>query len=597
MDYAIGIIPVYPAGPPSVTNPSGGTGIDPAGNVLGASTGPDAPLLGSSISLPVRTNPVPGVVGAVVVLLIALVALAGQRRLLPARYGLVVLGRRVERPDYRGFWSLALLMMVAGPAALVGLASGYLTVPIAAGVLGALVVLGLTIWRPLIGCLILVLAVPLTAGLGRNTVVPLVRPSEALTALVAVGMLAHFLPRRRRLGFTTLDLAVAAFAIGGAVIPWAVLYLSHQAAGIDTWQTVFAPMQYLLIYLMFSRLQPTEKGVRLALELEMLASVVVGVIGLAQLADLPGVRDLIANTYPIGGQINICQYGVCRPTSLLDHWSSYGAFAVLNYAIALALASTRRVRFSNRWLTLVMAVNAVAVVASQTQAAVVGLVLVTVIVLVHRRHVPRQLAMTAAGLALGLAVFWPQIEARLTQQLTSGGSSSASTPESLQTRFTYWGELFVPILREHLWTGTGTVISTDVPDRLTLYVDNEYLRMGLRAGIGGELLLVLMLVTVAAAGWRSRGSPRPIVQALGAMSVSYAIAIAVMGTTAEFLTFVGVTQLFWMIVGLLAGSLLPATIAWRESTVLSLGARARVGARQNIAEPATGPAKRLGAPV
>jgi hypothetical protein len=596
LDYAIGIIPVYPAGPPAVTNPSGGTGVDPAGNVLGASTGPDASLLGSSISLAVRPNPVPGVVGAVAVLLIALAALAGQRRLLPARYGLVVMGRRIERPDYRGFWSLALLMMVAWPAAVVGLASGYVTVPIAAGVLGALVVLGLTIWRPVIGCLILVLAVPLTAGMGRNTVVPLVRPSEALTALVAVGMLAHFLPRRRRLGFTTLDLAVAAFAIGGAVIPWAVLYLSHQAAGIDTWQTVFAPLQYLLIYLMFSRLQPTEKGLRLALQLEMLASVIVGVIGLAQLADLPGVRDLIANTYPIGGQINICQYGVCRPTSLLDHWSSYGAFAVLNYAIALALVSTRRVGFSNRWLTLVMAVNAVAVLASQTQAAVVGLVLVTVIVLVHRRHVPRQLAMTAAGLALGLAIFWPQIQARLSQQLTSGGSSS-STPESLQTRFTYWGELYVPILREHLWTGTGTVISTDVPDRLTLYVDNEYVRMGLRAGIGGELLLVLMLAAVAAVGWRSRGSPRPIVQALGAMSMSYAIAIAVMGTTAEFLTFVGVTQLFWMIVGLLAGSLLPATIAWRESSVLSLGGRARVGARENITAPAGGPAKRLGTPV
>jgi O-antigen ligase len=79
-----------------------------------------------------------------------------------------------------------------------------------------------------------------------------------------------------------------------------------------------------------------------------------------------------------------------------------------------------------------------------------------------------------------------------------------------------------------LWTGTGTVVPTQVTDRLAGYVDNEYLGMGLRGGILGEALLLLMLASVAVAGWRSRGSPRPLVQVLGAMALTSAIVLAVL---------------------------------------------------------------------
>jgi O-antigen ligase len=114
---------------------------------------------------------------------------------------------------------------------------------------------------------------------------------------------------------------------------------------------------------------------------------------------------------------------------------------------------------------------------------------------------------------------------------------------------------------DHLWTGTGTVVPTQVPDRLTTYFDNEYLRMGLRGGIFGEALLLLLLASVAVAGWRSRGSPRPLIQVLGALALTSAVFLGVLGTSADYLSYPGVSQLFWIIVGLLGGSVLSTVAA------------------------------------
>ncbi|HEV1996861.1 MAG TPA: histidine kinase, partial [Candidatus Dormibacteraeota bacterium] len=95
-------------------------------------------------------------------------------------------------------------------------------------------------------------------------------------------------------------------------------------------------------------------------------------------------------------------------------------------------------------------------------------------------------------------------------------------------------------------------------DRLVKFVDNEYLRMALRGGVIGVGLLLLMLTSIAATGWRQRHSSDPLTQAIGAMAFAYALVLAVMGSTAEYLTYAGVSQLFWMVAGVLGASVLPA---------------------------------------
>jgi O-antigen/teichoic acid export membrane protein len=417
---------------------------------------------------------------------------------------------------------------------------------------GGAVLLALSAWRPTVGCVLLALAGPLTTGLGRGALVPGLRPSEAVTLLVAAGVLAHHLPRRQRRPFLGLDLAMVAFTMTGTVVPWLVLFVTRAPADFTTWQAVLAPTQYLLLYVLFSRVRWHARMLQILVHMVLLASVIVAVIAIAQLLDVPGVRDFLELYFPGRGEAaNLCLGRVCRPTSLLEHWSSVGAFGVLNYALALALVMVRHPAWSGPWLPMVIALNAVAVLASQTQAAILGLVLVTVAILVYARRVPRQLGLAVLGIAVGLLLLWPQLSARVDQQF---GGADQGGPESVQVRVGYWSTYFIPTLVHHggLWLGTGTVVPTDVPAALVTYVDNEYLRAAFRAGLPAVVVLLGLLAVIVVAGWRARASPDPWHRAVGAAALASALALGVMGTTAEYFTFAGVAQQFWMTVGLLA---------------------------------------------
>ena len=60
-----------------------------------------------------------------------------------------------------------------------------------------------------------------------------------------------------------------------------------------------------------------------------------------------------------------------------------------------------------------------------------------------------------------------------------------------------------------------------------------------------------MLVTIGIVGWRNRAAPDPMVGAIGATAVAYVIGLAIMGATGEYLTYAGVAQQFWMLIGVL----------------------------------------------
>jgi hypothetical protein len=332
------------------------------------------------------------------------------------------------------------------------------------------------------------------------------------------------------------------------------MWLTGTSASIDAWRTILAPLQFLLIYLIFSRARLDGVEVAEILRLAMFTSVVIAAVAMAQVADVPGVRSFIETFYSGNGEAaNICNSGPCRATSLLEHYSGLGAFAVLHYTLALVLCAYAPAAFSGRWLTLVMALNAIAAFISGTQAAMLGLGLATIVCVVHARRLPRQLVLMMAPLALGLLLFWNQIQLRIEQQFSSGGVLQASTPESLDVRARYWTEIFVPLLKEHLWFGTGSVIPAEVPQRLVNFVDNQYLGLGFRAGLVGELLLAVMLIGVVVTGWRYRRSGDALERAVGGAVAAFAVVLAVIGTTAEYLTFAGVAQAFWMLVGIMGG--------------------------------------------
>jgi hypothetical protein len=412
---------------------------------------------------------------------------------------------------------------------------------------------------PAWGCAVLVAAVPLVEGLGRNTVIPGLRPSEAMMAVLVVGVLVHEIPRRARRNFSVMDVAVLAFALGTTLVPVLYILYNRQTIGFDSGGllNVFAPLEYLATYLLFSRIGTNDRDRRLFLNLAMAASVVVSLVGIAQLADLPGVQSFLGAYYPADEGLRsgmICQASGCRPTSLMQHFSAFGGYCVLSYTLALALLSDRATRFDRRWLVAVLALNAIGVFASLTVAAVLGMVLATVIVMVYRRSLPKQLLVVGAIVVIGAAAFWGPLSNRISQQAAGQDTiAGISVPESAGFRTQYWTQVFWPALEPRFLTGTGAQMPGDIPASLSSMVDNEYLRMGFRAGVTGEVLLLVMLAVVAVTGWRARKSRDPLEAAIGGVAATYVIVLAVMGTTAEYFQFAGIDQVFWMALGMLGG--------------------------------------------
>jgi len=419
----------------------------------------------------------------------------------------------------------------------------------------------LTAWRPVFGAALLVISIPLTAGLGRDTVIPVFRVTEALTIVVGLGLAIHLLPLRRERPYTTLDVAVGVFGACALMVPMLVLVLTDAPLDLATARNVLAPVQYLALYFIFSRVSYGQSDLRLLLQLAMGTSVLVALVGIAQLADVPGVRDLI-NAYYLRERPSsaICQFGVCRPTSLLEHWSSFGAYAVMHYSIALVLLTRRSPHFPAAWLTAVATLNSVAALISQTQAAVAGMIVATIVITLHaRRRVPRELGYGLAGIAIALVLFWPAVSARLEQQLGAAAGEDVAAPESLQTRQRYWAEIFIPALEPHVWFGTGTVIPTTVPDRLERYVDSEYLRMGFRAGIVGVAALIMLFAAVAIAAAAYSATARDdLWEAVSGTAFAFVVVLAVMGIAAEYTTYAGVAQPLWTVIGLAGAARLAA---------------------------------------
>jgi hypothetical protein len=421
--------------------------------------------------------------------------------------------------------------------------------------LAALALLVVTAWRPAVGCAIFAFSISLTTGLGRGTLVPLLRPNEAILLVLLAGLTLHYLPRRERRPFTSMDLAVGAFTVGVVVIAFCVLLVSHSPhlTEIDTLRSVLSPVQFLLVYLVFSRTDISSRGQQAVLNLTMLASIFVGLLAIAELLDLSGVRSFILSYYPPPVNYQTSWDPGYRPMSTLGHYSAVGGFATLNFALALTLATIRQPGFPKWWLTIVMAVNLAALVASLTWAPLIVLPFAAGVILWYGRHVPRQLGITVVALAIAFMVLWPAVSSRGTSQgvFTSVGEGFV-IPASFAYRLRVWEAFFVPALSDHIWLGTGTVIPSGVPTTLVNFVDNEYLTEGFRAGMVGLTLLFMMFATIAVAGWRSRASPDPMQRSLGALTLALVVFFALNGLTSEYMFFGGVSQEFAMLIGLLS---------------------------------------------
>jgi hypothetical protein len=418
---------------------------------------------------------------------------------------------------------------------------------VAAALAAAVVTVALVARRPVFGCALLAVGVPLTTALGRGTVIPLLRVNEAILLLVLAGLALHYLLTRPSPSLVGIDIAVASFAVGTSIIPWLVLDFGRVDMDFDTWRAVLGPLQFLAVYFCFAQLRASDNDLKWLLNLTLLTSVIVAVVAIIELQDFPPGARAFFNAYfpPDNIALDDPNSSDYRPTSLLGVYGSVGAFAMLNTFLAITLARKNDSKIRGVWLTAVVEVNLASLVASLTWAPAIALGLGGTIVLWYLRYAPRQIWISGAAVLIAVAVLWPQVSARL-DATTSFGLVN------IDARIRNWQLFFLPVLAEHPWFGTGTIVPADLPPYLGIFVDNEFLRMGFRAGLVGIGLLILMLSSVGVAALRCRDSTDLWLRRLGAVSLATVVTIFLVGFTAEYLAFGGLSQYIAMLFGLLA---------------------------------------------
>jgi hypothetical protein len=420
---------------------------------------------------------------------------------------------------------------------------------LAATAVAALALLWVAIRRPPLACALLMLLVPLTTGLSRGSLIPLLKPSEAMLAVVVAGVILRRLQDPGGQELTWIDVVVALFAGVGVVVPTFVLLFNHTSADTDTWRVILAPLQLLAVYGLFARTRFSGGDLRLVLGASMLGGALVGIVAVAELLDVPGVRAALDPFYATEQVTSTSSY---RPASLVGHYSAVGGLCLLNFILAAALAGARRPGFRAPALVAFMLANAAGIIASETLAPFLLLAPAALGLALIYRRISREMLALAAALGAGALALWPRVSSRLVEQgLLSGGQLMIAIPQTMQHRLDLWDEFILPALRDHIWLGTGTLMPGTVPEPLAQYVDSEYLWAGFRAGIPGIATLVLMLTLVAWAGLSESRSDDSWRRAIGPSAGFSAIALMLMGVTAQYLTFGGIVQEFGMLVGLL----------------------------------------------
>ncbi len=345
--------------------------------------------------------------------------------------------------------------LVSGPLAL--LPPALVAAVLAGGGLALAVAL-----RPALAAYVLIATTPLLAGVDRDRVLPVLRPSEAVLAATLVGLAASgaaalLRGAAVRLRLSAVEWALAVFVVTGSIVP--LLWMVARGRQVTAEDLLYASYlwKFAAVYAVVRAAVRTERQVATCLWLSMAAAAVVAVIAILQALRLFGVPALLSSYWSPGGGQESLSAG--RGTSTLSSSFAVADLMVLNLAIAAAMLS--RGSPHRRLLTACAAIFVLGAIGAGQFSGYLGLAVGVVTVGVILRRL-RRIALFAvpAGLA-GIVVLWPVIAHRLVDlDAATGLPRSWLGPNGRWSNLTtfFWPDLF------HDWNWlTGVRVAARVP--------------------------------------------------------------------------------------------------------------------------------------
>ncbi len=247
-------------------------------------------------------------------------------------------GGRTPRLDPRARGRIFVGLAVLG--ALV--AGGLLTLsPILA--LVALAVVGLVAWvwvRPQVAAYVVIFCTPLVAGINRGSVIPLLRPNEAIDLVVggvlfARGVFGVRTGQMPRLKLDTLEWTLVAMAVASSIVPLLWMYVRSVHPTSDDLQYSLVLWKFFGLYLLVRFSIRTSEQVLVALWLGMASCAIVCGVAILQALNLFGVPHLLSAyfaPYGVDGALTIE-----RGSSLLSLPAAVADLAILNLAVVVGM--------------------------------------------------------------------------------------------------------------------------------------------------------------------------------------------------------------------------------------------------------------------
>jgi murein biosynthesis integral membrane protein MurJ len=330
-----------------------------------------------------------------------------------------------------------LLLGIMAVGALAGIKIKY---AVAAVVCAGLV--GWVLTRPPVAAYLLIFVTPLVGGISGGSVVPLVRPNEALMVLLGLAIGLRWLAGLRTGGIRwprvdSVEVTVVALGVTTSLVPLGMMLVRQRPiTEVDLLYSIVL-WKLLAEYIIVRSVISTREQVMRCLWLSMAAAAIVGFIAIAQAVGVAGVPALVAKlTSSSSGSDGMVT--VARGSSLLGLPAATADLAILNLGIAVAMIA----RGHPRRLLLggFVVLYVLTVIAASEFATVIGLVVALIALMVLTRSGRLAVYMIPVGI-LGGVLLWPAIELRL-----SGFHSTAGLPLSWVDRLYNLRTFFWPVL-------------------------------------------------------------------------------------------------------------------------------------------------------
>jgi hypothetical protein len=394
--------------------------------------------------------------------------------------------------------AMAVVGPIEGRVALVALgAAGILGAAVALGgpqvlaVVFALTVVGTIAVRPHLGAYLYLAVTPLIVGMPRGDLIPIVRPNEALLALILAALtvralvaLAHGKPFR--LPWDRIDVALLLLATFGSIVPLLLRYGRGLPISFDDVLYAMVFWKYYLVYRVFRTTVSNPRQIALCLWVAMASAAFVALIAILQVLDLFGVPAFLAAHYddPFAGSGDTTSG---RGTSTIAN--SFGVADVMAMSLAMVLAwlpgaSGRRPILLGAGTLFV----AGGVVAGQF-SGMIGLLVAVLTVSFMTGRLARGIAAIVPVGGMIAMLFWPVIAERL-----KGFDGPAGLPSSWVGRLDNLERFVLPELTSGLNWAIGVRPAARLPApepwRDWVFIESGYLWL---IWTGGVPLLIAFL--------------------------------------------------------------------------------------------------------